>query len=285
MKYKLLALDVDGTILMSNHSLSKVTEQAITQLVKQGVHVTLATGRAYPSAKSLAQQFQISAPLVSHDGAFVADPKTDQVLYVQRIPFEIAVRITDILVAHGLDVMVLHESYAVTNRTWKWTDLFPLLNAWTLRQLWKNQYPLKIQASRLLAGYVRKHEVCAPKIFVTGDEKRLSAARRELANAELTGVRVTASGANNMEILPEGISKASGLAVVSERLAILPEEIVAVGDNYNDAEMLQFAGMGVAMGNAPDDLKQLARHVTETNDRHGVAEVIEKFFGVKMTTF
>lgn len=278
MKYKLLALDVDGTILMSNHTLSKVTERAITQLVQQGVHVTLATGRAYPSAKSLAQQFRISAPLVSHDGAYVADPKTDQVLYVQRIPYEIAARITDILVSHGLDVMLLHEAYAVTNRTWKLTDLFPLLNAWTLRQLWKNQYPLKIQASRLIPGYVRKHEVCAPKIFVTGDEKRLLEARQELEKAELSGIRVTASGASNLEILPVGISKASGLAVVSERLAIQPDEIVAVGDNYNDAEMLQFAGMGVAMGNAPDDLKQLARHVTETNDRHGVAEVIEKFF-------
>lgn len=91
---------------------------------------------------------------------------------------------------------------------------------------------------------------------------------------------MTASGERNLEILPEGVSKASGLAVLTEKLGIGPEEIVAVGDNYNDAEMLQYAGMGVAMGNAPDDVKRLARYVTDTNDQHGVAAVIRKFFTI-----
>ncbi|EJL46775.1 hypothetical protein BAG01nite_35310 [Brevibacillus agri] len=122
--------------------------------------------------------------------------------------------------------------------------------------------------------------MCAPKIFVTGEAERIAAARRELERASLEKIRVTASGERNLEILPEGVSKASGLAVLTEKLGIGPEEIVAVGDNYNDAEMLQYAGMGVAMGNAPDDVKRLARYVTDTNDQHGVAAVIRKFFTI-----
>ena len=278
MSYKLLALDVDGTILMSNHTLSKVTLQAITELTSKGVYVTLATGRAYPSAKTMAKQFQIRVPLVSHDGAYVADPLTDQVLFVKRIPSETAARISEVLVEYGLDVMLLHESYAVTNKSWKWRDLFPLLNPSALRQLWKNLYPLKIMASCQVVDYVRENDVSIPKIFVMGEPERLAAARRDIARADLKGIRVTASGNHNLEILPDGVSKATGLAVLSERLDIAPEQIVAVGDNYNDVEMLQFAGMGVAMGNAPDEVKKLARQVTVTNDQHGVAAVIRKFF-------
>ncbi|GED67324.1 stress response protein YhaX [Brevibacillus reuszeri] len=278
MNYKLLALDVDGTILMSNHTLSKVTLQAITELTTRGIYVTLATGRAYPSAKTMAKQFQIRVPLISHDGAYVADPLTDEVLFVKRIPTEVVTRITEILVEYGLDVMLLHESYAVTNRSWKWRDLFPLLNPSTLRQLWKNLYPLKIMASCRVAEYVREKNVSVPKIFVMGEPERLAAARRELAKAKFKEIRVTASGDRNLEILPEGISKATGLAVLGEKLDIIPEQMVAVGDNYNDVEMLQFAGMGVAMGNAPDAVKKLARQVTDTNDQHGVAAVIQRFF-------
>ncbi|WP_312109196.1 Cof-type HAD-IIB family hydrolase [Brevibacillus reuszeri] len=278
MNYKLLALDVDGTILMSNHTLSKVTLQAITELTTRGIYVTLATGRAYPSAKTMAKQFQIRVPLISHDGAYVADPLTDEVLFVKRIPTEVVARITEILVEYGLDVMLLHESYAVTNKSWKWRDLFPLLNPSTLRQLWKNLYPLKIMASCRVAEYVCEKNVSVPKIFVMGEPERLAAARRELAKAKFKEIRVTASGDHNLEIFPEGISKATGLAVLGDKLDIIPEQMVAVGDNYNDVEMIQFAGMGVAMGNAPDAVKKLARQVTDTNDQHGVAAVIQRFF-------
>lgn len=278
MSYKLLALDVDGTLLKSNHTLSKLTQQVIAGLVERGIHVTLATGRAYPSAKSLAKLFHMQVPLITHDGAYVADPRTDRVLYAKRIPHEVAAQITEILVAHRLDVMLLHESYAVTNRSWKWKDIFPLLNAWTIRQLWREQYPLKIQASRSLAEYVRMNKVDAPKFFVTGEPERLAAARAALLKQSLNGIRVTASGVNNLEILPAGVSKASGLDVVSAELKITTEQIVAVGDHFNDAEMIRHAGMGVAMGNAPDDIKQLAQFVTDTNDQDGVVSVVRKFF-------
>ncbi|MGN7469128.1 Cof-type HAD-IIB family hydrolase [Brevibacillus sp. SAFN-007a] len=280
MRYKLLALDVDGTILMSDHSLANVTQQAIRELARRGVYVTLATGRAYPSAKALARQFYLRTPLVSHDGAYVADPLTDHVLFVSRIPHETAFLVTEILARHELEIMLLHEAYAVTNRSWRWRELFPHVNRQTVRQLWQDRYPLKIQPTSTLAEYVRTKQVCAPKIFVTGEAGRIAAARRELECASLEKIRVTASGERNLEILPEGVSKASGLAVLSEKLGIDPEEIVAVGDNYNDAEMLQYAGMGVAMGNAPDDVKRLARYVTTSNDQHGVAAVIRKFFPI-----
>ncbi|MED4583653.1 Cof-type HAD-IIB family hydrolase [Brevibacillus choshinensis] len=278
MSYKLLALDVDGTLLKSNHTLSKLTQQVIAGLVERGIHVTLATGRAYPSAKSLAQLFHMQVPLITHDGAFVADPRTDRVLYAKRIPHEVAAQITEVLVAHRLDIMLLHESYAVTNRSWRWKDIFPLLNAWTIRQLWREQYPMKIQASSSLAEYVRVNKVAPPKFYVTGEPERLTAAQSALLKSPLKGFRVTASGANNLEILPEGVSKASGLEIVSAELKIATEQIVAVGDNFNDAEMIRFAGMGVAMGNAPDDIKQMAQYVTDTNDQDGVVSVARKFF-------
>ncbi|GEB33710.1 Cof-type HAD-IIB family hydrolase [Brevibacillus parabrevis] len=279
-RYKLLALDVDGTILMSNHSMAKVTQQAISGLADRGVFVTLATGRAYPSAKALARQLNISTPLVSHDGAYVADPLTDEELHVSRIPVETTASVTNILAKYELDVMLLHEAYTLTNRRWKWKDLYPLVNTRTLRQLWRERYPVKLMTSADLIGHVQEHAVRVPKIFVMGEESEIAVARKELETTDLPEIRVTTSGARNLEILPEGISKASGLALLAKRLEISPEQIVAVGDNYNDLEMLQFVGMGVAMGNAPDEVKRLARHVTDTNDQHGVAAVIQKFFGI-----
>lgn len=278
MGYKLLALDVDGTLLTSGHTISKLTKRTIEELISHGIYVTLATGRAYPSAKSLATYLGMRVPLVTHDGAYVAEPRGDKVLFVKRIPYDVASAITEVLVAHQLNVMLLHESFAVTNRSWKWKDIFPLMNALTIRQIWKDRYPMKIQAPRAMADYVHTNEVSVPKIFVTGEPERLAAARNALLPYSQKEVRVTASGSGNLEILPAGVSKASGLKVVSANLNIALEHIVAVGDNYNDAEMIRAAGMGVAMGNAPEDVKRLAQYVTDTNDRDGIVSVARRFF-------
>lgn len=274
----MLALDVDGTLLTSGKTISKATRMAIKELLSRGIYVTLATGRPYPSAKAVAAQLGLRIPLVSHDGAYVADPLTDHVLYVKRIPALLAFQLTRHLAEYGLEIMLQHETFCATNHRWSWREIVPVLHFSSLRLWLHARYKVNVLPTRELADFVQACQLSPPKVFVMGKREQLEAARNTLTACALPGIRITSSGENNLEILPEGVSKASGLKIVTSQLGIGVEQVVAVGDHYNDVEMLGEVGLGVAMGNAPAAVKRSARFVTGSNDQDGVASLIAKLF-------
>jgi Cof subfamily protein (haloacid dehalogenase superfamily) len=277
LPYRLLALDIDGTLLSSQKTIAASTRRAIRQAMDLGVFVTLATGRAYPLARGFARSLKLRMPIITHDGAFIADPDGHQVHFVERIPCHIVEEIIRMLTDYDLDIMVLHESFAVTNRPFHWRDLVHLLNRHTWDALSQIRYPFIFVPTKQMAAYVHQRQVSPPKLFVRGEQTALSKARGALDRHLGGAIRISSSAADNIEILPIAISKASGLERLGHMLNVSAEEMIAIGDHYNDLEMIRFAGLGVAMGNAPADLREQADYVTKTNDDDGVGHVIRQF--------
>lgn len=280
MRYKLIALDVDGTILDGNHMIAPETKQAIHQAQTLGVRVTIASGRAFPSAAMIAEEAGITGtPLVAHDGGYVADRHTGEVLFVERLPDDLVSEVAGLLQGLGCDVSLLHESFRVGTQRfplWQWRFLHPrhwstVGNLWRELQSYRNIYAPSIPA------YLRTNKVNPPKLYIMGTPAAIQQGSALLTEHFSHVLRTTPAGLGAMEVTPLHVSKASGIRVLAEKLGIHMDEVIGVGDNYNDVEMIQQAGLGVAMGNAPADIQALARYVTRTNREHGVAHVIEKF--------
>jgi Cof subfamily protein (haloacid dehalogenase superfamily) len=279
-RYKLIALDIDGTILTTRHTIAPETREAVQAALARGVRVTLATGRAFPSARFIAAALGLhGTPLVTHDGAYVADPHTGQVLAEVRIPVPVARQAAIHLQELGLAVNFLYEDIRVSNQRvplFSWTWLHPRYWAKARHILQESRvYPHRYAPD--LAAYLDQSPVAPPKLYVTGQPDQIRRGKAVLEERLGNDLRVTPAGPDAMEVTPRHVSKASGLRVLAQALGIRPEEVIGIGDNYNDAEMIAQAGLGVAMGNAPSDVKRLAKFVTRTNDEHGVAYAIRRF--------
>ncbi|HEY3364029.1 MAG TPA: Cof-type HAD-IIB family hydrolase [Symbiobacteriaceae bacterium] len=277
--YKLLALDVDGTLLGRWNLIARETREALARATERGVAITLATGRGFPSAAGIARRAGIRGPLVTHDGAYVADPATGAVLAMERIPLNVVREAVAILERCHLHPNLLHEQVRISNQRFpEWNSRLLMPNHWAdLANLVReaNDYPHMYVPN--LSAYLAANSVKPPKLYVTGQPKRIAEGRALLEEHLGSVLRTTKAGPTGMEVMLKHVSKASGLKVLAEWLGIGAEEVIAVGDNYNDVEMLRQAGLGVAMGNAPDEVKQAADHVTARNVDHGVARVIEQF--------
>lgn len=280
MGYKLIALDVDGTILTSRRTIAEPTRRAVQRAMREGLRVTLATGRAFPSALSIARQLGLAGtPLVTHDGAYVADPVTGAVLHHDPIPVQLAAQAAGELQEAGLTVSVLYPDLLVSNtrvRNLSWRLLHP--RYWSLVGLLvKEAMVYRHLYGGDLGEYVKRRGDDPPKFYVEGSAGSIRRAYETLSARFDGALRFTPAGSEAMEVTAAGVSKATGLQALSAALGIDPSEVVGIGDNYNDAEMIRTAGLGVAMGNAPEPVRSLARVVTRTNDEHGVAYAIEQY--------
>lgn len=277
--YKLLALDVDGTLLNGRHRIAAETRAALSRAMAAGLHVTLATGRAFPSARAIALSLGLHTPLVTHDGAYVADPVTGEVLHADRVPVDLVREAVAAIAPLGVNISLLHEQFAVSNeriRNFRWQRLMPgnwhsLANMLMENRVYRNRY-----APDLLA-YLKERPVSPPKLWVTGPASAVAEARRRLESLRDGALRCPSAGPEATEVMLRQTSKAGGLRRLAKALGIDFSQVIAVGDSYNDVEMIREAGLGVAMGNAPADVQGLARYVTRPNTEHGVAHVVEKF--------
>lgn len=272
MAYRLLALNIDGTILHANSRLTKQTREAIEFVKQKGVHITLITERPFIAAQKVAKSLKLDNFIISHSGAFVAK-NVEEPLFVRRIEEDAAIELLEVLERHVCHIRVHHERYALSNRVKQKRDLigkmtinvgdplfYPItfIDSLTNELLKKPISPLKVQAQ-----------------FFSEAEK--TAFLKEL-QLERLGVQMTETKRGLLEFTCEGVSKERGLQIVAHELAIPAQAIVAVGASASDTEMIRHVGLGVAMGNSPDSLKEVADWVTRSNDQHGVAYMVKEVF-------
>lgn len=279
-RYRLLALDVDGTLLTSRGTITRRTKRAIRRAVAAGIHVTLATGRVFPSARLIARALGLASPLVVSDGAFVVDPGGSagrpSVLHAHPMDRDLAREVAAFLADAGLPVVLHFTDHLASSYRPSWRQVMRSLGRGGLWHYLAMRPHVRYVASADLPRYIDAAAGAPAKISAIGRKERLQPVQRALL-ARLGGhVHVTHSAARSFDVLPAGVSKASGLARLAALLGVRPEEVVAVGDNDNDREMLRFAGLGVAMANAPEDVRRCARLVTRSNDEDGVAHLIEE---------
>jgi Cof subfamily protein (haloacid dehalogenase superfamily) len=276
MVYRLLAIDIDGTLLRSNFRIDRETKEAVGYVQQKGVYVTLASGRSFLSAQKIAKALKIDSCLITHNGGFVSD-SLDEPLYEKRLSVEDTYKIVDILENYECHMRVVHERFSVGNQLRQKSQLVAKLTLSTGDPLF---YPVSFTEN--LGDYVLAQEVSPPKMDVQFfDEKECQSATKFLKE-QMPDLEYTASTKCNLEITAKKVTKGNALRFLGEKLGIAPNEMVAIGDSYNDLDMIEFAGLGVAMANAPEEVKRKAKWITRTNDQLGVPYMVKEVFRKQM---
>ncbi|MGD6818029.1 Cof-type HAD-IIB family hydrolase [Metabacillus sp. 84] len=272
MVYRMLALNIDGTLLRSNGRLHQATKEAIDFVQNKGVYVTLVTNRHFQSARKLARALKIESALVTHSGAFIAE-KIDEPLFERRLGEKLTFNLVQILENYECHIRIIHERYSIGNRV----KVTPHMTGSTVIQsseplFYPNQYV------ESLGDALRDEPIDAPKMEVLFQNKREKEAAILFLNETFSEITITDRNPLRFDLTAKGVSKASGLSLLCRNLEISMSEVVAIGDSADDRELIANAGLGVAMGQAPFEVKKAADWITRSNEESGVAYMIKEHF-------
>ncbi len=259
---RLVVSDIDGTLLRSDGSLSEATKREIRRVMDAGVHFGIASGRPTHGIREVIEDLGLSVPVIGSNGAVVEDVNTGEVIHSTEMQHHILARLRELIREYEV-----HGIYFDTSEGW-------------VRHLGRSEAELvggqglDFDREAVLIGELDEHAVVY-KVVVHGEEPELE--RIEQAIEALGEVQVTSSWRGNREIIVAGADKANAARLLASHLGVEREQVMAIGDNRNDLELLTWAGLGVAMGNAIPELQQVADWVTATNDEDGVARALARF--------
>ena len=266
MKYKMIVLDLDGTLTNNKKEITPRTKQALMQAQAAGVHVVLASGRPTYGIVPLAEELKLKdngGYILAFNGGKIIDCTNNKVLFEQKLDEQLVPILFQEAKKAGMEILTYQgEGIAATNKDDEYVQHEAFINKMPVTQYddFLNQlvYPIN-------------------KCLIVGDPTPLHELEIRLAK-ELEGkMDVYRSADFFLECVPLGIDKARSLDRLISSLGISREEVIACGDGYNDLSMIRFAGLGVAMANAAKDIQSEADFVTLSNEEDGVAHVIERF--------
>jgi Cof subfamily protein (haloacid dehalogenase superfamily) len=276
-RYRILALDVDGTLLDAGSTLRPRTAAAVARAARAGIRPVLCTGRRYRRARPIAEQLGLDAPLVCNSGALVKDPADHGTLWRADFDATLLGAVLELFRAHDQDIVTF------TDRAPDEFD-FVVARAPTGRPLFDEYVRLNQSHAEVDPDWTGSGRVAAGGHFhlcAIGTRPEMLAFEQVILE-QLTGqvqtfVQKSPHYTGTMcEVLRHDASKWSAILHLAERWGIDPAEICAVGDDMNDVPMLRGAGLGVAMGHAPDAVRAAADHVTADHDNDGVALVVDQ---------
>jgi len=274
MSIRLIALDLDRTTLNAESRLSAGNKEAMEEAAKRGIHVVISTGRSFYALPEDVLQVRGIRYAITSNGAQLIDLQEKRVLYENCIS-ETALLASEQLLRRNLWRPMLIETF-IKGVPYVEKSVYDTIAAGG-KSLRNREYMLTTRRPmENMLDFMHQHADKVENINMFFEDKEtMQAMWEELAS--LSDVTLTSSLDNNWEIGGATTSKAKGLEVLSERLNIRPDEIMACGDSPNDGAMLRYAGIGVAMGNAREEVKAQADFVAAPHDKDGVAEAIRKF--------
>ncbi|WP_243291313.1 Cof-type HAD-IIB family hydrolase [Bacillus sp. FJAT-47783] len=262
----LIAIDLDGTLLKDNKTISPYSKKIIEKVKAQGHIVCIATGRPFRSSDVYYYELDLHTPIVNFNGAFVHHPKDDSWgTYHTTLELDVVKEIVEVAEKHDVHNILAEVLDAVYfhYHDEKLLDIFsmgnPVVNIGDLKNILQKE---------------------VTSILIHSDEENVDKIRDYLSDvhANVVDHRRWAAPWHVIEIIKSGIHKAVGLQKIAAYYNIPQERIMAFGDEDNDIEMIQYAGCGVAMGNAIPQIKAIANKETTTNEEDGVARFLEKYF-------
>jgi Cof subfamily protein (haloacid dehalogenase superfamily) len=270
-KYKMIVTDMDYTLLNKDKIVSERNKNALRAAMDRGVHVVVATGRIYTSALYYAKLLGVSTPIIASNGAIIRDEDADKTLYQCLLPEMAIGEMIRLTREKGLFCHFFSKDTIFTER---------LINISTRYTEWNKYLAEEDQVKiRVLENFEDMTEQEKSEIFkavvVDDDESKLQYVREQILKTGI--VSASKSLADNIEIMSKEVSKGNAVSRLAELLCIDKSEIITIGDNENDISMIEYAGLGVAMGNAEQCLKDKADYVTADYMADGVAQVVEKF--------
>ncbi|WP_143316577.1 Cof-type HAD-IIB family hydrolase [Clostridium sp. HBUAS56017] len=274
MKYKLICIDMDGTLLDNNHILSNENKSAIIEAHNKGITIAVTTGRLFASAKCYYDLLGIDGPIIASNGTYIREKAKKDFIYKCTFSLDEVKHIYEVIKKNSLSCIFYTADTAISSSEIN-KDHPYIQNNKTLAKEDKIKFVVKEDLLPVLEEFDGE---ILKGIAVENDERKkenLFKVKEELKS--LGKFEVVSSGSNNFEIMKKGSSKGDAVKRLSEILGIKREEIICVGDNENDLSMIRYAGLGVAMGNAADILKAEADYITDTNLNSGVGKMIKKF--------
>lgn len=263
MAYKLMAVDVDGTLLNSKGILTETTKKAIRDAVEKGLIFTISTGRPIQGVEPLSREIGLDLPFITYNGAMVIMGKSREVIYEQRLSAE-----------HAKEVIELAGKYGTAYVIWADNKLLvPEMN---------ERVNLYKEISKVEPIVMDNIDECikngVTKILWYDEIDKIEKIQSEIGQYLGNRVNYHTSRPMFLEFVDSNASKAIAMEKLGEHFGIKQSEMIAVGDGYNDLSMIEYAGLGVVMANAKDAIKEKADFITLSNDEDGVAHVIDKFF-------
>ena len=260
---KLVAFDLDGTLVGRDLVVRPRVREAIARMRDAGVRGCIVTGRMYQASVSFARDLGFDTPLVCYQGAAIVDPVSDEVLRSQPVDPETVGRILDLAQEHQVHVQLYrNDEYYCEHRN-RFSDLYAHLSG---------VEPVLVESLRSTFAFSP-----ATKAVMIDTPERVAEKIEPVRAALGERAYVTRSYPEFIEMMNPHVDKGEALRFVAERLGIDRTEILAIGDSWNDAPLLRAAGFGVAMGNAPHELRDVASAVVADVEGDGVAEAIDRY--------
>ncbi len=263
MRIHLVAIDIDGTLLNSAKRITQATA-AILRAARQqaGVQIVLATARPPRSVMSIYKRLELETPMINYNGALVYDPAAGRILMHRPLARKISGRIIDLARSLYPEIIVSAE---ILDR-W-YTDR---LDAAYVTETARNFNP------NLIAPVEHWLTRAVTKLLLLGEPEKLDEVAEKLATRFLHQITIVQTEWHLLQITHATVSKEQALRVVAGELGVSSDQVMAIGDNANDIGMLRWAGVGVAMGNAPAEVVAAADYVTDHHDADGAAKAINE---------
>ena len=263
---KILVLDIDGTLTNSQKEITENTKQGIKNIMERGHIVMLASGRPTPGMKRYAEELELEkygGYLLSFNGGKIINCKTGEIVFQKTLPNHILPRLYKFAVEHDCGLVTyLGDSVILGTRSDEYVELEARINGMPIRQVENMIDFVDFDMNKcLMTAPVDK----APEL-----EKQLQEMFGDIAS-------IYRSEPFFIEIMPKGVDKAASLDRMLCTVGLKRENAICCGDGFNDMTMIQYAGVGVAMENAQEKVKEAADYITKSNDEDGIVVVIDKF--------
>lgn len=261
-RYKLVALDVDGTLLTDDHRLTRKTREAVRAVHEQGARIVLCTGRGAVSTLPLLDELGLDGIVITHNGGATIRSTDREVLHAFDFPVE---RILPLI--RYLRERDIHFDINTA------FDIYVERMDEQIRNVYRQFF-----ADPVVLPDLAQFPDPIVKLCIAGEGGVLEQFMRDWTEHDTRGLRMMRSGDYFVDVMHERTSKGNALRTLAEHWGIRREEVIAIGNYYNDLEMIEYAGLGIAMANSPDEVKRAADAVTGSNNEDGVSQALLRYF-------
>ncbi len=264
MNYKMIVLDIDDTLLTTEHIISPKTKAKLIEVQKDGVQVVLCSGRPSVGMIPLAKELEVDkygGYVISYNGANIVDIESNSVIYENNLNVEQIHRLFDLSKEVGVGIHTYSETSIVAEKEYKYTKFESEL-------VWMPIETVDRFKEVVNRPVVKAIMVDEPDVLKSIESKVLPYTK---------DLSVTYSKPFFLEFMNNAVNKGLSLKYLCDKIGVKQSEVIAFGDSHNDLAMIEYAGMGVAMGNSVNEVKAMANFITKTNNEDGIAFALEKF--------
>jgi Cof subfamily protein (haloacid dehalogenase superfamily) len=261
MKYKMLVIDMDDTLLTDDHKISEENKEMLLKAQERGVYVILASGRPTPAMTAYAKELQMDSYMISYNGAVITDLKEDKILFEQTLTQE--------------QIHELYE-YSLKSKTHIITYLDGKIVSETDSEYIEIEKNITGLEHNKVVSFKAEVQSSAIKCILLEEPSYLKEVEKDL-KAAMPHLSVCMSKPFFLEVAQNGIDKGASIKILADKLGILQSEIIAIGNAGNDLTMIEYAGLGVWVDNVDPELRDKADVIVASNNNHGVAEVVRRF--------